>query len=46
MKRQERIFAYIEAESMKFTKEKLRERGGFDAQEIADVLGILRNNVS
>ena len=45
MKRQERIFAYIEAESMKFTKEKLRERGGLDAQEIADVLGIDRKSV-
>lgn len=46
MKRMERIFAYVEAESAKFTKETLRERGGLDAQEIADALGILRNNVS
>ena len=45
MKRMERIFAYVEAESAKFTKETLRERGGLDAQEIADALGILRNNV-
>ena len=46
MKRMERIFAYVEAESAKFTKETLHERGGLDAQEIADALGILRNNVS
>lgn len=46
MKRQERIFSYIEEASGKFTKEQLRARGGFDAQEIAEALGILRNNVS
>ena len=45
MKRMERIFAYVEAESAKFTKETLHERGGLDAQEIADALGIAAEDI-
>ena len=46
MKRIDRIFDYIAEQSAAFTKETLAEREGLDAQEIADALGILRNNVS
>lgn len=46
MKRIDRIYAYIKEESSKYTLEKLQGRVGVDAQEIADKLDILRNNVS
>ena len=46
MKRIDRIFDFIQEQSSSFTKETLAEREGLDAQEIADALGILRNNVS
>ena len=46
MKRVDRIFTFIAEQSAQFTKEQLAKREGLDAQEIADALGILRNNVS
>ncbi len=46
MKRIDRIFDFIQEQSKAFTKETLAEKEGLDAQEIADALGILRNNVS
>jgi len=46
MKRIDRIYAYIKEKSSKYTLEKLQGRVGVDAQEIADKLDILRNNVS
>ena len=46
MKRMDRILAYVKEESAHVSKAALAERGGLDAQEIADALGILRNNVS
>ena len=46
MKRIERIYDFIKQESAKFTKDTLAAKEGLDAQEIADALSILRNNVS
>ncbi len=46
MKRIEKIYEYIKAQSAKYTLAKLQGRVGVDAQEIADELMILRNNVS
>ena len=46
MKRSEKIYDYIRKRSLEFTKEQLQGAVGFEAQEIADALGILRNNVS
>ncbi|MCI6084983.1 sigma-54-dependent transcriptional regulator [Selenomonas sp.] len=46
MKRIERIYDFIKQESAKFTKDTLAAKEGLDAQEIADALNILRNNVS
>lgn len=46
MKRVERIYEYIRRESGKYTKERLKGQAGLDARQIADALGILRNNVS
>ncbi len=46
MKRGERIYAYIQEQSASLPQEELTGRVGFDAQEIAEKLGILRNNVS
>ena len=46
MKRNERIYNYIQENSAKYTKEQLKGQVGFDAQEIAAELDILRNNVS
>lgn len=46
MKRSERIYHYIQEKSSAYTKEKLTGQVGFDAQEIAAALDILRNNVS
>ena len=46
MKRIDRIFDFIKEESSKLTKDTLKQKEGLDAQEIADALGILRNNVS
>ena len=46
MKRSERIYNYIREKSAAYTKEKLKGQVGFDAQEIAASLDILRNNAS
>ena len=46
MKRIERIYHYIQEKSAEYTLEQLKGRVGIDAQEIADALDILRNNVS
>jgi len=46
MKRSERIYLYIKERSGTFAGQKLSGQIGFDAQEIADELDILRNNVS
>ena len=46
MKRSERIYLYIKERSGAFKGQKLSGQIGFDAQEIADELDILRNNVS
>lgn len=46
MKRSEKILAFIQEKSRAYTKETLAGAVGQDAQEIADALGILRNNVS
>ena len=46
MKRSERIYLYIKERSGTFKGQKLSGQIGFDAQEIADELDILRNNVS
>ena len=46
LKRMERVYEYIRQESGKYTKEQLKGQAGLDAQQIADALGILRNNVS
>lgn len=46
MKRGERIFSYIQEKSEALPKEEITGRVGLDAQEIAEALGILRNNVS
>ena len=46
MKRSERIYQYIAENSKALTGQELTGQIGFDAQEIADKLDILRNNVS
>ena len=46
MKRSERIYLYIKERSGALAGQKLSGQLGFDAQEIADELDILRNNVS
>ncbi len=46
MKRIERIYEYIRQASGEYRKEQLKGQVGMDAQQIADALGILRNNVS
>ncbi len=46
MKRIDKIYEYIKAKSSAYTLENLQGRIGVDATEIADELGILRNNVS
>ncbi|WP_019552082.1 sigma 54-interacting transcriptional regulator [Propionispira raffinosivorans] len=46
MKRIDKIYEYIKQKSSVYTLENLKGRIGVDATEIADELGILRNNVS
>lgn len=46
MKRGERIYAYIQQESAAWPGDQVKGRIGFDAQQIAAALDILRNNVS
>lgn len=46
MKRIDRIYEYIKKKSAGYTLDTLRGRIGVDAQEIAEALDILRNNVS
>ena len=46
MKRRERIYAYIREKSESWPGDRFRGRIGFDAQEIAEALDMLRNNVS
>lgn len=46
MKRIDRIYAYIKEKSSAYTADMLRGRAGVDAQEIAEALDIMRNNVS
>ena len=46
MKRGERIYAYIQRESAAWPGDQVTGRIGFDAQQIAAALDILRNNVS
>ncbi|WP_295158247.1 sigma-54-dependent transcriptional regulator [Selenomonas sp. AE3005] len=46
MKRSERIYTYIKEQSAQLPADKLTGQIGLDAQEIADKLDILRNNVS
>ncbi len=46
MKRRERILAYIQEQSASYTREQMQGSIGMDAQEIAQALDILRNNVS
>ena len=46
VKRSERIYEYIRERSQELAPKDLQGRIGFDAQEIADALDILRNNVS
>ena len=46
MKRIDRIYDYIKQKSANYTLETLKGRIGADAQEIAEALDILRNNVS
>jgi len=46
VKRIDKIYEYIKAKSSAYTLENLQGRIGVDATEIADELGILRNNVS
>jgi len=46
VKRVEKIYEYIKAQSAKYTREQLEGRVGVDAKEIAEKLAILRNNVS
>ena len=46
MKRSERIYQYIKERSAALAGQKLTGQIGFDAQEIASELDILRNNVS
>lgn len=46
MKRSEKIYNYIREKSLSWKKEDLQGTVGLEAQEIADALDILRNNVS
>ena len=46
MKRIDRIYAYIKEKSSAYTPDMLHGRAGADAQEIAEALDIMRNNVS
>jgi len=46
VKRIDKIYEYIQEKSSAYTLENLQGRIGVDATEIADELGILRNNVS
>ena len=46
MKRIDRIYEYIKKKSAGYTLDTLKGRIGVDAQEIAEALDILRNNVS
>ena len=46
MKRMDRIYAYIREKSAAYTPDMLKGRAGADAQEIAEALDIMRNNVS
>ena len=46
MKRKERIFSYLREQSEKLKQEDLQGEPGFDAQQIAEELDFLRNNVS
>ena len=46
MKREERIYEYIQAQSRELAQDDFKGRIGFDAQEVASALDILRNNVS
>ena len=45
MKRIDKIYNYVLTNSKKFTKDKLLEKKGFNAQEIEDALDILKSNV-
>ena len=46
MKRIDKIYEYIKTKSQEYTRAQLKGRVGVEAQEIAESLGILRNNVS
>lgn len=46
MKRSDKIYEYIRQKSAEYTLDTLKGRVGVDAQEIAEALYILRNNVS
>ncbi|WP_413737936.1 sigma 54-interacting transcriptional regulator [Sodalis sp. RH21] len=46
MKRIDKIYAWMSEQFEPFTRNELRERGGFTTQDIAEALAILRNNVS
>jgi len=46
MKRIDRIYKFIKEESLKIKGDELHRKGGFSASEIAEKLGMLRNNVS
>ncbi len=46
MKRSDKIYEYIRKRSEEYTLDQLKGRVGIDAQEIAEALDILRNNVS
>ena len=46
MKRSDKIYEYIRQKSAEYTLDTLKGRVGVDAQEIAEALDILRNNVS
>ena len=46
MKRREKIYAYIRQQSEGYTRAQLQGQVGMDAQEIAQALDVLRNNVS
>ena len=45
MKREERIYEYIQTQSQNMAGDDFKGRVGFDAQEIASALDILRNNL-
>ncbi len=46
MKRIEKIYDHLKRKSLQFNRELLKEKGGFEASQIAEELDILRNNVS